>query len=260
MSFNMKKNLVLNYQKNFEDNLANYAYGEILAKKYDLEFFYENNTPKREFFENQMKNISLDYNYISSSRAQEASKKAYRTNFKNNVSHINSIKKNYSFIDLAYFSLDDINYINPELIEKFKFKNLNFIKNHDILDEIKSSNSIGLYISKKDIENNLVDYDFLNNALKRLNKYVKKPVLYVFTDSFEDVKFSFSVEVKTIRLKNKTEEFYFLSTCKHKIINNSINSYSRNLWAGLVNSKQYSIFIYKKDKKSKFKRENWLPV
>ena len=165
----MKKNLVLNYQQNFEENLTNYAYGDILAKKYNLECVYENITSKREAFEKEMKNISLDYSYISTSRAKEASKKAYIENFKNNTSHINSIKKNHSYIDLAHFALEDINYINPALIKKFKFKNLNFVKNYDILDEILTTSSIVLYISKNDIEKNLVDYEFLNKAFERLN-------------------------------------------------------------------------------------------
>lgn len=256
----MKKNLVLNYQQNFEENLTNYAYGEILAKKYNLECVYENITSKREAFEKEMKNISLDYSYISTSRAKEASKKAYIENFKNNASHINSIKKNHSYIDLAHFALEDISYINPALIEKFKFKNLDFIKNYDILDEILTTSSIGLYISKNDIEKNLVDYEFLNKAFKRLNKYVKKPIVYVFTDYNDEIDFSYPIKTKTINLKNKTEEFYFLSNCKHKIIDPSNYSYSRNLWAGLINFKEYSIFIYKKDKKSKFKRKNWISI
>ena len=56
--------------------------------------------------------------------------------------------------------INDLKY--KDIKEKLKFEDKDFIQNHDILETILSTQSIGLYINKKDIENNLriISLDF----------------------------------------------------------------------------------------------------
>lgn len=246
--------VLLDYKDNFCDNLSIYAYGKIISKKTNKKCFYENNPKKRDDFEKMMNYFSLDCNYISSSRVDKITSRAN----KNNSLFIDKPKK-IKMISQSKFKIDDLKYLNNEILRDFKLKNLDFIKNHDILDDIKSTNSIGLYIDSKDYKDNLIDWKYINNALERLNKYVKKPVLYVFSSIDIKNKINFDIPIKILDDLSSLENFYFLANTKHEIILDN-NSYSFIFWSGLMNPKSYSIKTVKKTKKKQNLPQNWIAI
>ncbi len=258
--------LILEYQENFADNLSMYAYGKILEKNQKRKCFYENNTPKRVKFEKAMSNFNLDYGYISTNKVNTIAKNALYYNkiiindkkisyeIKNNKSNSNKI------LNLKHFKIDDIQYITEDILKSLEFNNYNFIKNFDLLEEISTNNSIGLYINNNDITSQKVDWDYISRAILRLNKYIKKPILYVFTSKNIEKNINSIIPLKFIDLKDWKEEFYFLATCKHKILINSPSSYSTNFWAIMLNNKDYYLKTFDKKLKVKNKPKDWIAL
>ena len=262
---NKENIIVLKYQENFADNLSLCAYGKILENETQRKCFFENNSKKRENFENFMANFKMDYNYISTARIENITKKSYLLsrlyiNDKQIHKEISKKRNSNSILNLKYFKIDDIKHLSNEITSGFKFNNTSFIQNFDILEEITNTQSIGLFINPKDLQNNEVDYNYITNATKRLNKYIKKPKLYIFSDLKVNNKINSYIDFKIYNLKDWREEFYFLKNCKHKIILNSTNSYSEGLWSAILNQKDYSINIYDKKLKVQNKYDNWIGV
>ena len=257
--------IILKYQDNFADNFTSIAYGKILEKISNRKCCFENTTSKRATFENKMTNFNAKIDYISSARINKITQESYfltrlLIDEKNIQKELKKKKAKNNIIDLKYFKIDDIKYLTPEIKKLFEFENLEFIKNYDILENIQNSQSIGLYLNKDDIENNKIDYDFIYNATKRLNKYIKKPKLYVFTNIEIENKFNSFIDYKIINIKDWREEFYFLSNCKHNIIPNTNNSYSTNFWASQINTKSYSIIAYDKKTKATAKNKTFIAI
>ncbi len=258
----MENIIILEYQENFADNLSSIVYGKILEKNTNLQCFYENDTKKRLGFENFMSNFSMNYNYISTSRVKKLTESAFLknklyVNSKKIKKELNNKNLKNKIINLKYFSISDIELIPKEVINMIKFNKYDFLINHDILEDIKNCQSIGLYINENDIDK--INSDFIYEATKRLNKYIKQPKLYVFTKKkIQNINSFINYEI--INLLDWREEFYFLTNCKHKIILNTKNSYSEGFWAAIISQKEYSINIYDKKLKSDKKLKNWIGV
>ena len=249
----LKNYILLEYQENFADNLSIIAYGKILEKNTNSRCYFENDTKKRLKFENYMSNFNLDYDFISTTRVKEIAKKAY---FANSIPLINNKNK---ILKYNHFKINDIDLISDEIKSMIKFNHFNFVTNYDILEEIQQNQSIGLYINQNDIKE-IENSNYILRATERLNKYVKKPKLYIFTDKKFENKINSYIDFKIINLPNWREEFYFLTACKHKIILNTKNSYSEGFWAAVLNQKDYYINIYNKKIKTKKKYDNWIGV
>lgn len=259
---NMEENLViLNYHDNFADNFSSYAYSKILEENSGISCCYENKTSLRTAFEEKMSYFDMEYKFISSARIEKLTKKADNLNkYYINSKDIAKKKIKRGIINLKHFNLDDTKYLPKDLISVFNFKNNDFIVNYDILEEINSKNSIGLYISKKDIDDNKIDFKFIKKATKRLNKYLKKPKLFIFTNADLDFKIDSYIDYEIVNLRDWKEEFYFLKSCKHKIILNSQNSYSNGFWAALMSELDYHYIVYDKNLNQKTKKLNWIAV
>ncbi len=239
----MDENLVLlEYCDNFADNFSNYAYGKIYEKEKKAKCFFENNPRKRKRFEDKMKYFSIEPNYLSSSRF-------------NNI--IKNSAKN--LVCNKHFKTDDIKYLDDDILKCIKFDKLDFIVNYDVLDEITARNSIGVYLNSSDINNNKIDWDFIDRACARLNKYLKNPVLFIFTDGEIEHDFFLDFEYKILNELNWKENFYFLSRCKHSIIPEN-SSYSLNFWSSLLADKSYSLKIIQKNNNRKYKPDNWIEI
>lgn len=257
----MEENLILlEYQDNFADNITTLAYCDILKKNSNIKCCYENITKKRDIFEKNMSNFSFDYMFTSSARIKKAINGANSVNkfYLSNKELKKPRKIKKGIINLKHFQIDDYALLNDEFINKINFNNTDFIKNHDILEEINQNSSIGMYINTKDI--NELDYNFIKKAAKRLNKYVKKPILYIFckNNNFND--FDICINHKIINLSDWREEFYFLKSCKHKIILNLANSYSQNFWAAKISEKSYYYNIFDKSLSKNNIKNNWIGI
>lgn len=257
--------LVLKYQDNFADNLTSIAYGKILGNNTSRKFYFENLTSSRAKFEDKMSCFNFDCDYVSSARVEDITKKAFNLNglYINETKIEKEIRKKKSsknnVLDLKHFNIDDIKYISSEIKTMFNFKDTSFILNYDILEDIKNSNSIGLYINKNDTD--MLDVNYIKRAYSRLNKYVKKPKLFIFSDRKIENKLPDNLNYVICSLHDWREEFLFLKHCKHKIIFDADNSYSIGLWASVLADRSYAINIYDKEKtKTKYKSVNWLGV
>ena len=241
--------IVLKYQDNFADNLSSIAYALILKNKFAINYFWENDLKQRTCFENLMSNFNLDYSFVSKTRVDLIRNRIVQEN-----DFTNKFKKD-KFLNINHFKIDDIDKITNDIKEMFCFKDVSFIKNFDILEDIVSNQSIGLYVNKFDFD---INYDFISKATKRLNKYIKNPVLFVFSSSNFELKTD--INYKTIQLNDWMEEFYFLTQCKHKIILSSIASYSEGLWSAILNENDLNYVIYEKNNKCKNKKRNWIAI
>ena len=216
----MEENFViLNYHDNFADNLSSLAYSKILEEKSGINCCYENKTSLRTKFEEKMSFFDIDYKFISSARVETITKRANNLN----KLHINSKdipKKRFKkgIINLKHFNIDDVKFLPKEILSNFDFKTRDFIVNHDILEEILSQNSIGVFIDETDLKQGKIDFDYLKRATKRLNKYLKKPKLFIFLKNTSSLNLDLYIDYKILNIKDWREEFYFLKSCKHKII------------------------------------------
>ena len=215
-----------------------------------------------------MSNFNMDFNFVSTSRVEEITKRAFNINNlyineKKVKKELKSKKsKNNKILDLKYFDISDIPYLTDDVKSMFEFKNQDFIVNYDILEEIKSNNSIGLYINKKDTKENKPDKDYISRAVNRLNKYVKQPKLFIFADKAleESLSEAINIDYRIISLYDWREEFLFLKECRHKILYNAPGSYSEGFWASALSDKDYNINIYNKKIKAINKKNNWIAV
>ncbi len=263
----MRKNslLILDYQGNFADDFSVIAYAKIMKKQNkNLKYFYENKTLKRSKFEEYMSNFNLDFDsdfdYISSKKVKDVAQKSYFLNnlFLKNEKLFNKYVKN-NVLSKTHFEINDIEFISNEIKSMFSFKTFEFVKNYDILDEIYSHSSIGVFVSKDDELTN-DDLEFISNSLNRLNKFLKQPKLFIFSKN-KNIKIDTYIEYEIVDLLDWREEFYFLSLCRHHIVLDTKNSYSKNLWASIISKRDYCYTLYKKSKNIDTKKmHNWLFV
>lgn len=245
----MEKNLLLvKYQDNFIDNLSAYASARIISDRNNLKYCYENSSKTRNKFEEMMSSFNLKCEYISQNRASEITKEAPRNK--------KMFFKKSCYLNTKNFDTSYLDYLTQDILSDLKFKNEDFLVNYDLLEEIKEKNSIGLYINKND----KIDFEYILNSTKRLNKYLKQPILYIFSSDKKIKNLNLDVEYKIINLSDFKEEFYLLLSCKHKIIYSAANSYSEGLWASILNQKEYNYVVLNKNIKNKHKKQNWIFV
>lgn len=249
--------VVLDYSENFADNFSTIAYGKILEKNLNLKCCYENKPLNRIKIEKFISYFNTDINFVPINRIEEISKKAY---FFNNLffdkKHIYKKMTKNNVIIQKHFNLNDISLIDENIKNDFKFNNIDFIKNYDILDKITSTGSIGLYLSKLD-EINDDTKKFIYKATKKLNKYIKRPKLFIFSRN-KNLNLNSFVDFEIIDLFDWKEEYYFLSNCKHKIVPNLKYSYSANFWAAVTNQKDYFYVACENKNKKVMMPFNWL--
>ena len=242
-----KQCLVLDYSDTIMDNFSTLAYAKIIQNLNNIEYFYENDTNKRNMIENYMSDFDIDLNFISSKKVSDIVGKTYFLNkifLKNKRLFNKCVFHNILFKNK--FDISDIHLITEDIKAMFRFKDLSFIKNFDILDDILSTNSIGIFISSKDEFNNQ-DAFYLKKSVKRLNKFVKNPKLFIFSDS-NSINISTFINYQIVKISNWKEIYYFLSNCKHHVIFNKKNSYSMNFWGSVVLNKEYSYCVCKRNK------------
>jgi len=259
--------VILDYYENFADNISAIAYAKLIKQNVNAKVYYKNITSKRHLFEKFMSDFDVDINYLSPNNIDEITKKSFL--FTKSIIKEKHVKKALSkktknkniLLKYSKFKIDDIEKIDLDLKQKFQFRNTLFIQNYDLLEKIQKSQSIGIYISQKDLNNNLINFDYINQALKRLNKYIIKPKLFIFCHdiSIKD-KLSNDIPFEIINYVNWREQFYFHKECKHKIILDTKDSYSQNLWTSILSENSWGLTIFSKQHKLKKKPNNWIAV
>ncbi len=132
--------------------------------------------------------------------------------------------------------------------DDFTFKNLDFLKNKNLLESIKSTESVSIHIRRGDYVQNtktkaiydILTLDYYKNALTTIKNSVQKPVFYIFSDDPEWVKENLKLDDCFYSTgENHFEDFYLMQNCKHNIIANSSFSW----WAAWLNNNPKKIVI-----------------
>ena len=135
------------------------------------------------------------------------------------------------------------------LLDDFKLiKTLNK-KNLQILEKIKSTNSISLHIRRCDYLKSsrwgVLDLNYYKNAIKIITDQTnEEPTLFIFSDDINWVKNNMPFEQETVYVDvNSGKQGYFdlelMKNCKHNIIANSSFSW----WGGWLNENSEKIVV-----------------
>lgn len=139
--------------------------------------------------------------------------------------------------------------IEDVIRKEFTFKNIDFIENRKILDEIEKTNSVSIsfrcgdYLSNPEAAkiHNVCTMKYYNNAIKYMKERLDNPVFYVFSDDIKWVEANFKSEEPVIFVDtaNWQEDLYYIQKCKHSIVANSSFSW----WAAWLNTNKEKIVI-----------------
>ena len=226
--------------------LNSYLIKEIIEKNSNSKCFLINDPSFRKNLEDKLKFFDIDFNYISIKKFNDFKNenmfkiKKFKKTL--NLGKILRIKNKNLYLEEPYIDFKDRKYLTKELTKKLNFIELSFVKNYDILENINNSTSIGLYINLIDLENNLINKDFILNATKRLNKYLKQPKLYIFSKNINAEEIKSEIDFEILKLDNEYEEFYFYQKCKNKIILNAKNSSNFSIFNSLISSNRNIYF------------------
>lgn len=135
------------------------------------------------------------------------------------------------------------------LLKDFEIKEKLDAKNQEIVSQMEKSDSVWIHFRRWDyvtqvsfFRPNLIAcwLDYYHNATKYIEKKIKNPTYFIFSDDPEWVKKNFKTDKKCIFINQNTGEnaykdMILMSKCKHNIIANS--SFSR-WWARLNNHKE----------------------
>ena len=145
------------------------------------------------------------------------------------------------FGDYRYFDN-----IKDDLKKEFTLKDEFKKKIQEKLDKIKKENSVSVHIRRGDLlylkGRSTLPLDYYKKAVDIINKKIKNPQFYVFSDDIPWCKENFKFLGKNTEFceGNMVEQdFELMKECKHKILANSAFSW----WAGYLGQKISSIII-----------------
>jgi len=159
-----------------------------------------------------------------------------------------NLKADYIYLD-GYFQTENY-FIDYENEIRDDFRLISNIKNEtkEILNSIKSINSVTIHIRRGDYLNNPKHYieteEYYKNAIELIEKKVENPVFVIFSDDMDWVKNNFHLKYKTIYVDfnnafSNFEDLHLMSNCKHNIITNSSFSW----WGAWLNENNNKIVI-----------------
>lgn len=162
--------------------------------------------------------------------------------FDSNVFKVNS---NYFFgywQDFRYFK--DIRTI---LLDEFKLLEHLNSNNSQVMQEIKSTQSISLHVRRGDYLNithqQVCDLEYYKKAIDLITTEIKNPHFFIFSDDIEWVKENLQINYdKTFVDFNQNNPEYdleLMKSCKHNIIANSTFSW----WGAWLNNNESKIVI-----------------
>ena len=104
----------------------------------------------------------------------------------------------------------------------------NLLKNQHYIDQIKSANSVSLQVRRGDFLSAnewICDLNYYERAISIINKKIKNPKFFIFSDDIEWCKkeLNFNVDMTFIEpnINLPFEDMLLMSNCKHNIIVNS---------------------------------------
>lgn len=173
-----------------------------------------------------------------------------------------SSKNNYlvGYFQSSKFFKENENLIKKELTVKVKNRDIN----KDIINKIITTNSVCIHIRRGDYIGHYLQVcndKYYYDAIKLINKCIKDPNYFVFSDDIKWVKKNMKFPKNTTFIDNDNsnyEELNIMSKCKNFIISNSTYSY----WAQFLSTNKNKIVVapskwFLNDKKTDIYEENW---
>ena len=241
------------------NQLFQYAFAYSLAKRNNGEFFLDLTGFKDYKLRNfELNNFNLEYKPAPDELIDKLKvKKLFNKTF---IKEKNS-KYNKNFLKIkkdAYFrgfwqTERYFKEYESDIKELFKFKNLDFIQNHELLNEIKSSNSISINVRLGDYVNDpttaaifhVCTQKYYRNAIEYIKQNVENPRFFVYSDDLEGAKNYLPQDVEYTFCNGASwqEDFYFMQNAKHAIIPNSSFAW----WAAYLNPNPNKIILAPKN-------------
>ena len=143
----------------------------------------------------------------------------------------------------------NLKYFSKDIHKKLIFKKPSDKKNLEILDIIKSTNSISVHIRRGDYLNNISVYgnictsEYYNKAINLISQKVKDPEFFFFSDDINWVKENLEVNkshyIDWNHGDNSYIDMYLMTQCKHIIIANSTFSW----WGAYLNNNDNKVVV-----------------
>lgn len=180
---------------------------------------------------------------------------------------LDNIKVNDNYM-VGYFQSEKYFKDNIETIKQELQVNINLSdKNTLIQKEMLTNNSVCIHIRRGDYVGSTLEVctkDYYYDAIKEMNKRVKNPKYYVFSDDIKWVKENMKFDNNTTIIdwkNNQYEDLKLMSNCKNFIMSNSTFSF----WAQFLSLNKNKIVIapskwYNNDKKVDIYDENWIII
>jgi len=173
-----------------------------------------------------------------------------------------SSKNNYlvGYFQSSKFFKENENLIKKELTVKVKNRDIN----KEIINKISTTNSVCIHIRRGDYIGHYLQVcndKYYYDAIKLINKCIKDPNYFVFSDDIKWVKENMKFPNNTTFVDNDNsnyEELNIMSKCKNFIISNSTYSY----WAQFLSTNKNKIVVapskwFLNDKKTDIYEEKW---
>ena len=166
-----------------------------------------------------------------------------------NVYNQNYLKQNNGFFVGYWQCADYYDSIRKQLLQEFTLKTEPNNKNKKIFDLINSTNSVSLHVRRGDYvklqeTHGLCNLDYYNQAIDFIDKKVKNPHFFIFSDDIKWVKKNLKTEHPCTFIdfnhdKDSVWDIFLMKHCKHNIIANSSFSW----WGAWLNENQNKIVI-----------------
>lgn len=259
------------------NQMFQYAFGKHLAINTQSELildlaYIQSKLPFKKFstpmqYELDIFNLNVDCKtlYFSNGITYPLAKLEYYLKTKRNTNKNNTLIESGMQFNADYLEKDEPLFIQGNFQSELYFKDIEsdiredfeFIhpleeQNQQILNQIKSSNSISIHIRRGDylsIKNNAskfraLELDYYKNAMSILENKMENITYFVFSDDINWVKENFKTHAETIFINhNKGKLSYIdmqlMSNCQHNIIANSTFSW----WAAWLNANKNKIVV-----------------
>jgi len=227
--------IVVKLQGGMGNQMFQYAVAKSLSIKYNIPFFMDRNyIDKFDWRNYDLDLFNVDENFIINPIEAIPVNDGVGLSFNNEIYNIfDNIPLEQNIYLEGYFQ--NIGYTDPiyNILKKdFKLKNdINDNRSLDLLNEIKSTNSVMLNVRRTDFVNSsfhgTMDVDYYNNAISIINEKVENPKYFIFSDDIEwckenlsNIDNSFIVD-HSYKGDRFGEYLELMKNCKHFIIPNS---------------------------------------
>jgi len=180
-------------------------------------------------------------------------KRPYSHTFENNLTLFDKEvykKQGDIYLDGFWQNEDYFKNIKDEIIKDFIPKNNISLDAKKYLEHIKDNQSISIHIRRGDYVANahtnsihgICGIDYYKKAIKYIDKKVKNPIYYIFSDDMSWCKENFNFlkdKVFINNTKNTIEDLELMKNCKYNIIANSTFSW----WGAWLNKNNAKIVI-----------------